>query len=333
MAVHSLSEFELIDRYFTRSSQRTDVLQGIGDDGAVLCVPRARKLVVTVDTLVSGIHFLDTIDPYDLGWKVLAVNLSDLAAMGAEPAWATLALTLPEPNEAWLQEFSRGFFELANRYNVALVGGDTTKGPVLCITLQAHGFVPPGQILRRSGARPGDLIYVTGTLGDAAMGLALQLGRWPGEVPLTQYLHCTDRLDRPIPRVTAGLALRDIASAAIDLSDGLGADLSHVLQASGTALGGTTLGAVVYLECLPRSPMMKATPISWEMVVGGGDDYELCFTVPPERLPYLKPIEATLGYNLTLIGEVQDSPGISWIDTEGQPIIIDRLGFSHFASP
>ncbi|CAK0758508.1 thiamine monophosphate kinase [Gammaproteobacteria bacterium] len=318
----SLMEFELIARFFTRPTQRFDVVQGVGDDCALLQVPAGMELAVTMDTLVEGVHFPKDTDPYAIGWKVLAVSLSDLAAMGAAPAWATLALTLPEAEEAWLRDFSRGLFELADQYDLALVGGDTTRGP-LSITLQAHGFVPSGRALRRSGARPGDLVYVTGTLGDAAVGLALRQGRWEGPVAATDRDYLVGRLDRPQPRVAAGLALRGIASAAIDLSDGLVADLGHILGAS-------KVGATIHLQYLPRSSALKGLTVPWEKVVGGGDDYELCITIPPTQQEWLRRIQATAGCDFTLIGEIGLSPGIVWMDAKGRTVNIRATGFRHF---
>jgi thiamine-monophosphate kinase len=313
----ALSEFDIITRYFTRPSRRPDVVLGVGDDGALLRVPAGMELVVTIDTLVSGIHFPPATDPYDIGWKTLAVSLSDLAAMGAEPAWATLALTLPEADAAWLTAFSRGLFDLADQYGVALIGGDTTRGP-LAVTLQAHGLVPTGQALRRAGARPGDRVYVTGTLGDAT--LALPQDR---RDPSAEVAYLLGRLDRPTPRVAAGLALRGIASAVIDISDGLGADLGHILEASG-------VGAVVWLERIPRSPALKALSPSWEIVTAGGDDYELCVVIPHDRLDQLSQVWPAAGCDLTPIGEIQTSPGLIWLDAEGNPALFANTGFRHF---
>ncbi len=310
-------EFALIARHFTRPSQRVDVVQGIGDDCALLRVPSGMELAITIDTLVGGVHFLLDSDPYGIGWKTLAVSLSDLAAMGAEPAWATLALTLPDVNEPWLQAFSSGLFELADQYNVALVGGNTSRGP-LSIALQAHGFTPPGQAIRRAGAEPGDLIYVTGTLGDAAVGLDVRLGRLDVPIPPEEAAYLCARLERPEPRVAAGLALRGIASSAIDLSDGLVADLGHILKAS-------QVGAVINLDSIPRSTVLRGLSVPWEKIVGGGDDYELCFTVPPDRQALISPT-----INKTPIGVIQSEPGIRWCDAKGHAVRIEATGFRHF---
>ncbi|MGD8630613.1 MAG: thiamine-phosphate kinase, partial [Gammaproteobacteria bacterium] len=233
----SETEFDIIGRYFRRQPvKRKDVLTGIGDDAAVLHLPVDRELLLCIDTLVAGVHFPAGTPAAAIGHKALAVNLSDLAAMGAEAAWATLALTLPEPDPVWLEAFSGGFFALAGRHRVQLVGGDTTRGP-LTVTVQAHGFAPQGQALRRTGARPGDRIYVTGTLGDA--GLALHL-RDAAAAELRV------RLDYPEPRLDAGSLLRGLASAVIDISDGLLADLGHLLEDKG-------LGASLQVDGLPRS--------------------------------------------------------------------------------
>ncbi|CAK0759752.1 thiamine monophosphate kinase [Gammaproteobacteria bacterium] len=317
-----LGEFELIFRYFTRTTNRNDVICGVGDDGAVLQVPPEMQLVVTTDTLVNGVHFPEETPSYDIGWKSLAVSLSDLAAMGAEPAWITLALTLPEADEAWLQGFSQGLFDLADRHHVALVGGDTTRG-TLSISLQAMGFVPFGKALLRSGARLGDQIYVTGTLGDAAIGLDIL--QYVGAMSATERDFFISRLNRPTPRVQVGLALRPFANAAIDLSDGLGADLGHILKASGQ-----NLGATIYLESLPRSVALKNDSIPWEKIIGGGDDYELCFTVSPDQVGRLEEIQSTLDCPLTWIGQICDSSRITWIDKNGNSVRMAKTGFAHF---
>jgi len=319
----TLGEFELISRYFTRRSDRSDVIRGVGDDGAVLHVPPGMQLVVTTDTLVNGVHFPEETSPYDIGWKCLAVNLSDLAAMGAEPTWITLALTLPEANKSWIQGFSQGLFDLADQHHVALVGGDTTRGP-LSISVQAMGFVPSEKALLRSGVRSGDQIYVTGTLGDAAIGLDILQKRWSSAIP-TERAFLIGRLNRPTPRVQVGLALRSFAHAAIDLSDGLGADLGHLLKASSQ-----NLGAKIYLESLPRSVALKSDSIPWERIISGGDDYELCFTVSPDQVEQLKKIQSTLDCALTWIGQVCDSPGITWIDKSGDSVKMAKNGFTHF---
>ncbi|MGQ0622250.1 MAG: thiamine-phosphate kinase [Panacagrimonas sp.] len=308
-------EFDLIRRYFANWDQNLPgVRLGIGDDCALLCVPPHRELAVTSDTLVAGRHFpLDT-RPFDIGWKALAVNLSDLAAMGAEPRWFTLALTLPDAEETWLEGFSRGLRELAGLHRIALVGGDTTRGG-LAISITAMGLVLPGQALRRDGAQPGDAICVTGTLGDAALGLKLH-GRREGEVLRT-------RLDRPTPRVSAGLALRGIASAAVDLSDGLAGDLAHVLERS-------RVGALVEADRLPMSTGFIAAAQPSERLAlqaQGGDDYELCVCIPPERVEEARGL---LDVPLTVIGCITAEPGLRFIDAAGATMDIEPRGYRHF---
>jgi len=314
------SEFDLIDRYFTGLDRREGVLLGVGDDAALLASPDGGEaLVVTIDTLVSGIHFDPACDPAALGHKLLAVSLSDLAAMGAEPLWATLALTLPSADEAWLDGFSAGLVTLAQEHGVALVGGDTTRGP-LTLTLQAAGRVPPEQALRRSGARPGDAIYVTGTLGDAALAL-----RDPTDLADGERSRLRARLERPTPRVAAGLALRGLASAAIDISDGLAADLGHVLDAS-------RVGATVELAVLPlSSPLQQIVATGdWALPLAGGDDYELCFTLPEGRTAELEQLD--LGVEFTRIGTVDTEPGLRLLAPDGSPYQPAQAGYDHFGS-
>jgi thiamine-monophosphate kinase len=316
-------EFDIIRRYFTQQSvARADVLTGIGDDAALLRVSPQVDLVVCMDTLVAGIHFpLDT-PPAAIGHKALAVNLSDLAAMGAEPAWATLALTLPESNAFWLEEFSRGFFALAGQYGVQLIGGDTTHGP-LAVTVQAHGLVPRGTALHRAGARAGDRIYVTGYLGDA--GLALHLKQIAGG-------ELRRRLDYPQPRIEAGLALHGVASAAIDISDGLLADLGHLLEAD-------RLGARIDVDCLPRSPAfldvldgpgLGGQPLFHELPLSAGDDYELCFTVPAQHCAALEQRLARFDCGYTTIGVIEAEPGIRCFLGSGEPYQPAATGYLHF---
>jgi len=327
-----LSEFDLIHRYFTPAAPaREDVIQGVGDDGAVLHVPIGMDLVASVDTLVSGVHFFPDVDPATLGYKALAVNLSDMAAMGAEPAWATLALTLPTVDETWLAAFSRGFFELAEHYGVQLVGGDTCRGP-LSISVQIHGFIPQGAALRRAGALPGDLIYVTGTLGDA--GLALQALRQHQVLPESHGPYLKGRLERPSPRVFEGLALRGIASAAIDISDGLAADVGHILAASGT-------GATLEMERLPVSSAFVAVAQKialdadscWQLPLSAGDDYELCFTVPAAKQAKIEQVFARFGCGATRIGAIELQPGLRCKLASGEILTPTSTGYQHFNKP
>lgn len=316
-------EFDIIRRYFMpQQVARTDVLAGIGDDAALLRVSPQADLVVCIDTLVAGVHFpLDT-PAAAIGHKALAVNLSDLAAMGAEPAWATLSLTMPENNSCWLEEFSRGFFALAKQFDMQLVGGDTTRGP-LAVTVQAHGLVPRGTALRRNGAAPGDRVYVTGSLGDA--GLALQLQQ-AASAALRQ------RLDFPQPRVAIGMALRGLASAAIDISDGLLADLGHLLETGG-------LGATIDVDALPRSvaflalidaPGPGVQPLYYELPLSAGDDYELCFTVPEQHAARLEQCLAGFECPCTAIGAIEARPGIRCYRSGGEPYHSAAAGYNHF---
>ena len=318
-----LSEFNLIDLFFRGLAPgRADVALGVGDDCALLQVPERRQLAVTIDTLVEGVHFEADADPVSVGHKSLAVNLSDLAAMGAEPAWVTLALTLPRPDEAWLAGFAQGFGALAADHGVALVGGDTTRGP-LSITVQAHGFVEPGRALRRSGARPGDLVYVTGTLGDAGLALLVRQGFYTAPEHLS-FLH--QRLDRPVPRVEAGRMLQGLASAGIDLSDGLSSDLGHVLAASGC-------GATLHLSELPLSAAVReyvGDTGDWSPSLSAGDDYELCVTVPADRQGEAEALATEFDCGLTWIGIIEKAPGLRCVMPDGT--IADATGgYDHFA--
>jgi len=321
-----LGEFDLIDRLRRRTAvARRDVIVGIGDDGALLRPRAGRDSVLAVDTLVAGVHFpLDT-HPRDMGWKSLAVNLSDLAAMGAEPVAALLALTLPNADRAWLDAFAVGFGALARRHGVALVGGDTTRGP-LSISVTVIGEVPRGRALLRSGARAGDLVCVSGPLGDAAAGLALVQGRIDGGIAITRRLRRS--LDRPTPRVALGIALRGIASAAIDVSDGFLADLGHVLRASG-------VGATVEVARLPASPAMRRllpdVRARAPLQLAGGDDYELCFTVAERRWPGLLRKAAAMGMRPTVIGRIEARVGLRCVDAGGGAITTARAGYDHFA--
>jgi thiamine-monophosphate kinase len=324
-----LSEFDLIGNHFTGiGASRPDVPLGVGDDCALMRVPEGTELAVSIDTLVAGVHFLPGCDPEDLGHKCLAVGLSDLAAMGAEPVWATLALTLPRVDDAWLKAFSAGFSTLASHHGVALVGGDTTRGP-LCISVQVHGLVPAGQGIRRDGARPGDLIYVSGTLGDAGLALRRllageQAGEWVGEL-VSEALR--KRLERPTPRVAVGKALRGAATAMIDLSDGLAADLGHILKASG-------VGAEVRLTDLPLTSEVAAEVSAardWSLPLSSGDDYELCFTVPQERGGELEDLARRLDCALTSIGRVTDGNALVLRSGDGSRWVPERTGYDHFS--
>lgn len=317
-----MDEFEIIRRYFfNKSMHRDDIRLGIGDDAAILQVPPGQELVVSVDSLAAGVHFPEDLPAAAIGHRALAVNLSDLAAMGATPAWALLVLTLPQSDAGWLQEFSRGFFSLAQRYRVALVGGNLARGP-LNITVTVHGLVPAGQALLRSGAQPGDQIYVTGCLGDAAQGLKQLQER----MRITEDDSCVQRFCYPEPRIQAGSALRGIASAAIDISDGLAADLGHILQASG-------VGAKLQVENLPLSPSLlrhQTREQALDMALSGGDDYELCFTVPGERLPRLESQAREYGCPVTRIGEITAAKELRCLQDDDTEWPLPLAGYQHF---
>ena len=316
-----MDEFTLVHRYFsTQTCRRDDVRLGIGDDAAVVTPHPGYELVVTTDVLIDGVHFPSSTPPAALGHKALAVNISDIAAMGAEPAWATLSLALPVSDERWLTEFSAGFLEFADRFGVALIGGDTVRGP-LAIGVQLIGQTPAGSALRRDGARPGDRVYVTGTLGDAGLGLRECVGESSIDGDDRAYL--IDRLQRPLPRVDVGRALRGIASAAIDISDGLAADLGHILECSG-------YGADVDLARLPLSDAYRRCDPGWDPAVSGGDDYELCFTVAPERDAALQTATHELAVPITMIGAISDQPGLRLRDDSGQDYESAHDGFRHF---
>ncbi|WP_455218001.1 thiamine-phosphate kinase [Kaarinaea lacus] len=323
------SEFDIIRRFFSGSEtgnnvNRADVTLGIGDDAALLTPPHGQSLVVTADTLVSGVHFPEDTRPESIAHKSLAVNLSDLAAMGAEPAWFTLCITLPHADEDWLVQFAQGLFGLASEHGIQLVGGDTTHGP-LSITIQAMGFVPDGKALRRAGARPGDAIYVTGTLGDAAAGLQIQQDRLSASGSVSSEL--LSRLERPVPRISAGMALRDLASAAIDISDGLSADLGHIIDAS-------KVGADVVVDDIPLSEAFEGLSLSnaRQLALSNGDDYELCFTVPAEYEKEVQERLAALDCRCTRIGTITPRVGaMRWLDTAGIEIHWKLKSYDHFS--
>lgn len=321
----ALNEFELIQHFFNqRTKHRNDVILGIGDDAAVLNVPFGHELVVSTDTLVAGRHFPEATRPEAIGYKALAVNLSDLAAMAAEPAWILLALTLPQVNEIWLKKFNKGFFSLMQQFQLQLVGGDLTQGP-LTITVQALGFVPSGKALCRRGAQVGDRIYVTGTLGDAGLALALINNKADFGLTASQISSVMQRLNRPNPRIEMGLALRDIANCAIDISDGLVADLGHLLLTN-------RVGALVQLEKLPLSASLCALPqeSAWPLALSAGDDYELCFTVPESKERILQHHLALLNTPYTCIGHIKADPGLLLLDKKGSVFNSDKTGFQHF---
>jgi len=317
-------EFDLIDAIRTRVNiARDDVALSVGDDAALTRVAPGQQLVACVDTLVADVHFPRDTAPEDLGWKSLAVNLSDLAAMGAVPAWALLALTLPDADARFVERFAKGFAELARAHDVALIGGDTTQGP-LSVTVTALGTVPTGEALTRAGARAGDAVFVTGTLGDAAG--ALRLLRDPGKGAAHAEILFA-HLNRPRPRIAVGLALRGIANACIDVSDGLLADLGHVCVASG-------VGAELEGEVLPLSSALTAVfdaATCRELALAGGDDYELCFTVPADRTSDVAPALAQAGCDATRIGRVVAGSGVRVLDAHGNELATPQAGWEHFS--
>ena len=310
-----MHEFDLIARIRARAALRGDVVLGIGDDCALLAPPPGMQLAVTMDTLNAGVHFPPETAPADIGWKALAVSLSDLAAMGADPAWCTLSLSLPEASEDFIDGFSDGFLSLAQQHDVALIGGDTTRGP-LSISVTAHGLIEPDSALRRAGAQVGDAIWVSGTLGDAAG--ALRQWQQGGVMPPT----LRDRLDRPTPRVALGRALRGVASSCIDISDGLLADLSHICRASGVA-------AQLDAQALPSSEALRQafdTATRLALQASGGDDYELCFTAPAAQRDVIHALSQTLNLPLTHIGEIVTGTGVCCAGVD-----VAAAGYQHFA--
>ncbi|MCU1019036.1 thiamine-phosphate kinase [Stenotrophomonas geniculata] len=319
----SLAEFALIDRIRARTAERGDIVLGIGDDAALLQPRPNEQLVVTADTLNSGVHFPAETPAFDIGWKTLAVNLSDLAAMGARPAWCTLALSLPEASEDWIEAFADGFFALADQHDIALIGGDTTRGP-LSLSVTAMGQVSRGQALRRDRAQIGDDIWVSGTLGDAAGALRLwQQGALNVATAtlLADYESLRLRLLRPTPRVTLGLRLRAFAHAAVDVSDGLLADLGHIATRSAVA-------AHVDADLLPISNALRellGRETARECALRGGDDYELCFTAAADQRDALHYLAESLDVPLTRIGRIAEGQGVH-VDGEAA-----GGGYQHFA--
>jgi len=321
-----MNEFALIDRYFRRTVSDKAVRLAIGDDGAVVAPAPGCDLVFSVDMLVEGRHFLAGVDPVTLGHKTLAVNLSDMAAMGAKPRWALLAGALPDFDDDWLRGFTQGLFALADRFGVALIGGDTTRGPRnLCLTIV--GEVPAGTAMKRSGARPDDDIYVSGTLGDAALALAVLQGS--ARIADADLAKARARLETPEPRVALGERLRGVATAAIDVSDGLTGDLQHILDASGA-------GAAIDVARIPRSPCLDAMLGSaaraeaLACMLGGGDDYELCFTAAASSGDAVAAIARAVDVTLTRIGSITAASGLAVRDERGVPLPSLPRSFDHF---
>jgi thiamine-monophosphate kinase len=318
--VAAVPEFNLIARIRARAGTRDDVILGIGDDAALLRLPPGKLLVVATDTLNVDVHFPADTAAADVGWKALAVNLSDLAAMGAGPAWCTLSLSLPHADEAWVDGFLDGFLALAIQHDVALVGGDTTRGPLsICVT--AHGLVDPDSVLRRDAARVGDDVWITGTLGDAAAALVQLRAGGAADAALRA------RLDRPTPRIAIARELAGIANACIDLSDGLLADLGHVCTASG-------VGAMVELDTLPASSMLAArfnAEARQVLQASGGDDYELCFTAMPTQRDAIGQLARGHDVAITRVGRIVAGSGVNCADAHGQSWHAPRSGYVHFA--
>lgn len=319
----------MIERFFRPLSRHTEVVQrGIGDDCAVLSVPAGEELLISVDTLVEGVHFPANYPPAQLARRALAVCASDLAASGAQPRAFTLALCLPELNAPWLEQFSAALAADAAAYDMVLVGGDTTRGP-LCITLQVMGTAPRGTALLRSGAQPGDRIFVSGTVGDARA--ALDFLSVVQASASQQY--CLERYHSPQPRLALGMALRGIASAALDISDGLAADLGHILTASG-------VGARVEVDRLPVSAALRqlypegsarvdGMPVAWRYALSGGDDYELCFTAAPEQRNSIEALAQSLSIAITEVGEIVADSGLRCVDSNGAAVS-PAAGYQHF---
>jgi thiamine-monophosphate kinase len=320
-----MAEFELIEQHFTRTTQHTNL--GIGDDAALISVAEGMELAISADMLVSGTHFFADADPYQLGWKSLAVNVSDMAAMGAKPKWATLALALPQQDNVWLSRFSQGFFACANTFNIDLIGGDTTRTrqkESLTISIQIMGEVPKGEAIKRSGAKAGDDIWVSGALGKAAAALQYLLGK--------QVIHSEAvnehlvALHRPEPRIDLGIALRHLANSCLDISDGLLGDLQHILKAS-------NVGAQVQLNAIPTSEFIAGhlNDVTFQRyMLTGGDDYELCFTATTDKVDQILALSHQLRLPLTKIGKITHEKALVVLDALQRPIILDTLGYNHF---
>ena len=316
-------EFSLIARHFTRATP--GAVLGVGDDCALLAPTPGMQLAVSSDMLLEGRHFSPQDSPAGIGHKSLAVNLSDLAAMGATPRWATLSIALPEENDAWLNAFARGFFRMADQHGIELVGGDTTRG-ALTLSITVMGEVPPGQALRRDGAQAGDDIWVSGVIGSAALALAYRQGRlFMEQIDAARVLPA---LYLPTPRVELGIALRGIATSAIDISDGLLADLGHILERS-------QRGAQLEFAALPTLPLVQSylhEAVARDCVLAGGDDYELCFTAPSDRRDAVQAAAHSAGVAVTRVGRITAEAGLALIAADGQPLPYAKTGYDHFAA-
>lgn len=320
-----MQEFELINRYFTNQPvSRRDVELGMGDDCALVNVPEGFSLAVTTDTLVAGVHFFDDISPKALGHRAIAVNLSDLAAMGAEPRWLSVSLTLPHIDPQWVEQFAAGMHAIASYFNVQIIGGDTSQGP-LSVTVCAKGTIPQGKALTRSGAKNGDWIYVTGELGDA--GVAIDAQKQQFTLEPEQLSALTKKLEYPTPRVAAGQALRGLASAAIDISDGLLADLQHILTRSG-------VGASIKVDAIPVSAALEQSlPLEqrWRYVLAYGDDYELLFTVPENHKAVIHAKLQQYGVEAVCIGQITNDEKRVALFYQDKPFTFEQAGFEHFS--
>jgi thiamine-monophosphate kinase len=313
-------EFNLIQQYFTHPTRHTNL--GVGDDAALISISKNMELAISADMLVAGTHFFIDCDAYLLGWKSLAVNISDMAAMGASAKWATLAIALPDINHTWLTEFSRGFFACADAFNVDLIGGDTTRGP-LTISVQIMGEVTKGKAIKRSGAQANDDIWVTGALGSSALGLA----HLKNEVTLSGnvLVNSLNALHQPIPRTDLGLKLQDIATSCIDISDGLLADLGHILKAS-------KLGATLDLQAIPCLDFLRERlnePEYQHYILAGGDDYELCFTAPKSSQQAVMALSQALNLPISLIGQTHDDLSLT-VQYGNNELRIEKKGYDHF---
>ncbi|MEJ2142808.1 MAG: thiamine-phosphate kinase [Gammaproteobacteria bacterium] len=316
------SEFDIIKQYFSRNFPGNKSVQlGVGDDAAITSIPAGLEQVIAIDTLVENVHFKAGTSAEEVAYKALAVNLSDLAAMGATPAWFTLALTLPEVSESWLFGFSKGLFNLADQYDIPLIGGDTTRGP-LTISIQVAGFVPQGKALLRSGAQAGDHIFVTGNIGDGAVGLVVQ----QTGIKDSDDEYLLQRLHKPTPRIAVGKLLIGVANSCIDISDGLLADVSHILEAS-------MKGATLYLDKIPQSNACRNKQqqlgLSLLQLAQGGDDYELCFSVPGNKLSMLECIASESGIAITEIGVIESEAGLRCYDKH-KLLDVKQTGYQHF---
>jgi len=317
-----MGEFELIQKYFQCAPRRDDVVLGSGDDAAVTQVPQGYQLVISTDTMVDGVHFDQHIDAYSLGHKLLAINLSDLAAMGATPTWVTIAISGPHLEEDWLQDFTAGFFALAECYQVALVGGDLTNGPCLTLTATCHGVVKCDQFLRQDTAQTEQGVFVTGTVGDAALALAIQQTQQPALEVTQTYIQ--KRLAQPTARITVGQALQGIATACVDVSDGLLLDLQRLLTRS-------QVGATIEANKLPLSTALQSLEqsVAWHYACVGGEDFELCFTAPLDQQAILQTIACDQQTPITLIGHTQTQSGLRIVDDHHKALYFDVRGYEH----